>query len=119
MKNIAIILLSIVFVASAISGVIFYRQSNVKDQELTDAKENLLSLKRSEQDLKTQLQNKDDFIGDLQSQLETSQAQILSLQDQTKQLMSLEDCKEINIKELNNANQRIVQLESDINLKDQ
>jgi chemotaxis protein MotB len=119
MKNIAIILLSIVFVASAIAGVIFYRQSNVKDQELTDAKENLLSLKRSEQDLKTQLQNKDDFIGDLQSQLETSQAQILSLQDQTKQLMSLEDCKEINIKEINNANQRIVQLESEINLKGQ
>jgi chemotaxis protein MotB len=119
MKNIAIILLSIVFVASAIAGVIFYRQSNVKDQELTDAKENLLSLKRSEQDLKTQLQNKDDFIGKLQGRLETSQAQILSLQDQTKQLMSLEDCKEINIKEINNANQRIVQLESEINLKGQ
>ena len=119
MKNIAIILLSIVFVASAISGVIFYRQSNVKDQELTDAKENLLSLKQSEQDLEARLQHKDDFIGKLQSQLETSQAQILSLQDQTKQLMSLEDCKEINIKELNNANQRIVQLESEINLKGQ
>jgi len=119
MKNIAIILLSIIFVAASISGVIFYRQSNIKDQELEDVKKNLLSLKQSEKDFKAQVQHKDDFIGKLQSQLETSQAQILSLQDHTKQLMSLEDCKEINIKELNNANQRIVQLESEINLKGQ
>jgi len=119
MKNITIILLSIIFVAASISGIIFYRQSNVKDQELTDAKENLLSLKQSEQDFKVQLQHKDDFIGKLQGQLETSQAQILSLQDQTKQLMSLEDCQEIKNTELNNASQRIVQLESEINLKDQ
>ena len=119
MKNIAIILLSIIFVAASISGVIFYRQSNVKDQELTDAKENLLSLKRSEQDLKTRLQQKDDSLGKLQSQLKTSQAQILSLQDQTKQLMSLEGCQDIKNTELNNASQRIEQLENEIKLKDQ
>ena len=119
MKNITIILLSIIFVAASISGIIFYRQSNVKDQELTDAKENLLSLKQSEQDFKVQLQHKDDFIGKLQSQLETSQAQILSLQDQIKQLMSLEDCQEIKNTDLNNASQRIEQLENEIKLKDQ
>ena len=117
MKNFTIILLSVLFIVAVVLGIIFYRQNNINTQKLADAKENFHGIKQSEQGLKALLQQKDDSIDKLQNQLETSQAQILSLKDQSEQLMNLKNDQETKNKELNNANKRIIQLENEMQLK--